>query len=474
MTPKKPAKVCSSAPTKLFGTAGIRGLTNIEITPLMALKISQVYADWLGNKGTVAVGHDTRYGAETLTQTSIAGLRSGGVNVVDCGCIPTGGLASHIVMNKLSGGVLVTGSHMPYNMIGIIIVMPDGAYIPEEIAHDLEKRYDEYDKRQSKVLPEKMGEYKKADNPLVSYKKFLLGIADNDLIREKKFKVLVDPANGTAGLVLPELLRELGCEVYVINEKIKPIPDRPAEPRAINLKETAGKVKEYKCNLGIATDIDADRVLFIDEKGEVISEDLMGSIFAKSVMDKHKETDRLCVTPINSSGLIEYTCDKSKIKLEYCPVGQPATLKVVKHLKANFSYEESGKYYFADQAIWADGLLSALILLEIMAKTNKSLSQLASEFPKFYQVKHTVHCEHDVMDKVMKKVFELWKKQAIEGKVKDITVDGLKRVYKDNSWLLIRASGTEPLIRVYADAMSLNRAEELVKWGEEIVKKALL
>ena len=466
-------KQVDSHPTKLFGTAGIRGLTNIEITPLLAMKISQVYADWLGNKGTVAIGHDTRYGAKTLAQSASAGLQSSGLNVIDCGCIPTGGLACFIVQNKLSGGILITGSHMPYNMIGIMLFMSDGAYLPEEVAHNLENRFTRYESRQVKILPEALGEYKIADNPLGIYKKFLLEQVDRKLIRKRQFKVLVDPANGTAALVLPDVLKELECQVNLINGDIKPIPERPAEPRANNLQTTAEKVKEYHCDIGIATDIDADRVLFIDENGSILSEDLTGSIFARSVISGSKTEMRLCVTPINSSGLIEHTCTAEGIRLEYCPIGQPATLKVVKNLKADFSYEESGKYYFANQALWPDGILASLKLLEIMAQTNKTLSLLATEFPKFYQVKHTIPCANQRKEKAMKKSFEIWQKQAIQGKVKDITVDGLKRIYEDKSWLLIRASGTEPLIRVYADATSQARAEELVKWGEDIVKQGM-
>lgn len=462
-----------SSTTKLFGTAGIRGLTNIEITPLLALKLSQVYADYLGNNGTVAVGRDTRYGAEMLVQTVSAGLMSGGIKVIDCGCIPTGGLANYIVQNKLSGGILITGSHMPYNMLGVIVIMSDGSYIPEEVAHNLEERFARYDNRQSKILPESLGKYEKANNPLGVYKEFLLGHVDKDLIRKKRYKVLIDPANGTAGLVLPDLLKELECEIHLINDKIQPVPQRSAEPRATNLQETAARVTEFNCQLGIATDIDADRVLFIDETGTVLSEDLVGSIFARAVLAQRDETSRLCVTPINSSGLIEHTCLSANIKLEYCPIGQPATLKVVKNLKANFSYEESGKYYFADEALWPDGIFASLKLLEIMAREGKPLSKLAADFPKFYQVKHTIKCDNQRKEKVMHRIFEIWQKEAIEGRVKDITIDGLKRIYDDKSWLLIRSSGTEPLIRVYADAASQARAEELVRKGESIVQQAM-
>jgi phosphomannomutase len=187
------------------------------------------------------------------------------------------------------------------------------------------------------------------------------------------------------------------------------------------------------------------------------------------------------VVPINSSGLIEEVISKCSGKLEYCRIGQPETIKAIKQSNACFSYEESGKYYFSNQALWPDALLSSLKLLEIMARLNKPLAELASEFSRFYQVKHTIH--YDAMtegakksidsNKLFQKIQELWATELKEKSVRDVVIDGLKRIYDDRSWLLIRKSGTEPLIRVYADAPTLERAEQLVQQGEELVKKAV-
>ena len=457
---------------KLFGTAGIRGLTNLEITPLLALKISQVFGDYLGNQGSVALGYDTRYGAQMLAHSATSGLMSAGLDVIDCGCIPTGGLSSFITQSGLKGGVMLTGSHMPYNLIGIILIMSDGSYLSEEIARELEDRYYNYDSRRVTLPLKNIGSYQPAEKPLELYKKFLMSKINPDLIRIKKYKVLIDPGNGTAIFVLPQLLQSLGCPVVFINEEPKPQPDRPTEPRANNLSPAVTRLKEHHCDLGIATDIDADRVLFIDHNGNVLSEDLTGAIFARDIIQKNKNNS-LIVTPINSSGLIEHTCQKFNARLEYCGVGQPATLQVVKQLKANFSYEESGKYYFSEEVFWADGILAGLKLLELLSRENKTLAELAGEFPRFYQVKHTLPCENKLKNKIMSEVKTIWEKEALTGKVKDITIDGLKRIYEDKAWLLIRQSGTEPLIRVYSDALSPSRAEELVQSGEKMVKHSM-
>ncbi len=457
---------------RLFGTAGIRGLTNIDITPLLALKIAQIYADYMCNRGTVAIGYDTRYGVSMLARATASGLMSGGINVIDCGCIPTGGLACWVTKHRLAGGIMITGSHTPYEMLGIIIMESDGAYLADKAARDLEQHYADYYQRRIKTKPAQIGKYKIALRPLEIYKNFLLKLVDQNLIRRRRYKVLVDPGNGTAGLVLPQLLTSLGCRVFMHNAEINPIPQRPPEPRAHNLGLTALKTRKNHCALGIATDIDADRVLFIDEAGKVLSEDLTGAIFAQSIF-KSGPNNKVCVTPINSSGLIDKVCCGLNRRLIPCMIGAPRTMKVIKNLKACFGYEESGKYYFSRDIHWADGILAALKLLEIMARKNKSLSELAAEFPRFYQIKHTVRCPEHLKNKIMKRVGLLWKKELLSGRSKDITLDGLKKVYQDGAWLLIRRSGTEPLIRIYSDAPSIKRAEELVKRGEAMLRRVI-
>ncbi|MDI6787691.1 MAG: hypothetical protein QME51_04910, partial [Planctomycetota bacterium] len=284
---KKPKPAPEKAQKRVrFGTAGIRGLINTEVTPLLVLKMSGIYGSYLGEKRRadilrVAVGYDSRYGSEMLKNSAISGLNSAGIHTLNCGCIPTGALASYIVINKLDGGILITGSHTPYNMTGFIILSSDGSYLNMETSRELENRYYNYDQCFNPVAPEKIGANKDITDVLPSYKDFLLNAIDAELIKSKRYRVLVDPANGPAVLILPEILKTLSCEVFLTNEQLSPVPARSSEPRANNLMEASAKVKEYQCNLGIATDVDADRVLFIDEKGSVLSEDLVGALFAR-------------------------------------------------------------------------------------------------------------------------------------------------------------------------------------------------
>ena len=154
-------------------------------------------------------------------------------------------------------------------------------------------------------------------------------------------------------------------------------------------------------------------------------------------------------------------------------MGQPPTLEAVKQLGAAFSYEESGKYYFAKHFLWSDGLYSAGRLIELLARTGRTLSELASEFPRFHQVKRNVTVEEERKEQAMTRAAQRLQKALTEGRARDVTVDGFKRVYDDHSWLLLRKSGTEPLIRVYTDAPTKERAEDLASRGERLLRECL-
>ena len=276
------------------------------------------------------------------------------------------------------------------------------------------------------------------------YIKAILKTVNVALIKRQKFRILFDPANGSAIEVGKELFSQLG-EVVMINDRLGQRPSRPSEPRRETLIETAKQVVKNHCDLGIATDVDADRVLFIDETGVVLSEDLTAVILASG-----KKT---LVTPLNSSGLFKKEAEKWGAKAIECPVGPPEIITSIKKHRADFAYEESGKYFFPPEFLWADGLLAGVKLLEKMTLAKKSLSQICRQYPVYFQVKLAVSCP---WSKMPKKWVGL----------------GEKRIFGD-SFMFIRASGTEPLIRVFSDSPSLVRAKELVEKGKKIVEMEL-
>jgi len=373
---------------RLFGTAGIRGVTNTGITAELALRVARAYGDWirrnLRKSGSVAIGHDTRWGAEMLARAAASGFASAGLHVQFYGCVSTGVLSLNVARTNMDGALLVTGSHLPPDRIGLLLLQGDGSIAPFSVTDAVEEILRTEDYRE--VPPQEIGRLEEAFHPYELYISECMQALDARLCRSKKFKVLADPANGTASYVAMEFFQWLGCDVELINYDPAPVPGRPSEPRAGVVGEAIDKVRQLKCDLGACFDVDADRSLFIDADGIPISEDTMGAVFAKHEL----KAGDVCVVPINSSGLIEQVCRDAGARLEYCEVGQPPTLEAVKRLKAVYSYEESGKYYFARRFLWSDGLYTAGRLLELMAQTGRSLAQLASDFPRYHQVKKNV------------------------------------------------------------------------------------
>jgi phosphomannomutase/phosphoglucomutase len=456
---------------RLFGTAGIRGVTNTGITAELALRVARAYGDWIAKnirkQGTVAVGHDTRWGAEMLARAAASGFASAGLHVQFYGCVSTGVFSMNVARTKQDGGMLITGSHMPPDRIGLILVEGDGAIAPFSVTDQVEEILQSEDYRE--VPPPQIGRLEEAFHPYELYISECMQALDAPLLRQKKYSILADPANGTGSLIAMEFFQWLGCSTELINYDPAPVPGRPSEPRAATVTEAISKVLSEKCDAGFCFDVDADRVLFIDADGIPISEDTAGAVFAKSVLRKGD----LCVVPINSSGLIERVCRDIGARLEYCAVGQPPTLEAIKKMGALYSYEESGKYYFPSTFLWPDGIYSAGRMLELMAKTGRTLAELASEFPKYHQVKKNVTVESEQQEQAMRRAAQRLEKNLVDGRTRDITVDGFKRVYDDNSWLLFRKSGTEPLIRVYSDAPTKERAEELASQGEALLQACL-
>jgi phosphomannomutase/phosphoglucomutase len=455
---------------RLFGTAGIRGGTNVDITPRLCLDIAQAFGTWIRRRrqsaGRVGVAHDTRFGARPFAQAAIAGISAAGHEAIDYGVLASGPFSVNLVQSSADGGVMVTGSHMPYDRIGILLFGPDGSCAPFDVTDEIERLHREGDLL--RVKPEEIGAIHQGSSPGEVYIGEALRHVDRKAIAARRLRVLIDPANGSASTLAREAFERAGCEVVSINASFQPIPNRPSEPRAHTVEEARSIAKVLKLDMGLCLDVDADRSLFVTARGEALSEDAVGAIFAHSEL----KTDDVCVVPVNSSGLIEYVAQRVGARLEYCRIGQPETIKAVKDLKAAYSYEESGKYYFARNFLWADGIFSGLKMAEILARERRSLPEIADALPAFHQVKDALAIAEERKEPVFRGAVQRLRDGAVEPGVRDVEIDGFKRVFKDHAWLLVRPSGTEPLIRVFSDGSSVARAQELVKAGLAAVAAA--
>ncbi len=450
----------------LFGTSGIRGIANVEITPTISLKLGLAFASLLGNEGTVAVGRDVRLSAESLSFAFVSGLLSGGINVEDCGVTPTPAVLWALKEKKLDGVAMITGSHTPKEIIGFLFFMRDTAELSVKEAYQFENIF--FNKIQP-VAWNQPGKHCKVDFS-DQYLKSVLDHVDRTKISSSNFKAVLDPGNGASCSVCAKILQAAGVDTIVINgEPNGMFPGRDPYPRPDVLGVLAKKVKEHGADIGSATDADGDRTIFVDDQGRILWGDISGCVFVKDVLLKNGEGT--VVAPINSSALLKWVCNRYNGKLEFTQVGPSAIVNEIKTKEAIIGIEETGKNIWPESILYGDWILSTLKMLEIMAGEQKSLREIVNEFPKFHIKKRMFYCPEKLKESVLTQVLKEWKKRGEDAEI--VTIDGVKIDYPDGSWLLFRPSGTEAVFRIYSESQELEKLKELENIGSEIFEKAL-
>jgi len=438
----------------------------VEITPEMATKLGVTFASFLGNEGTVAVGRDVRLPAKLLHHAFISGVLAGGVDVEDCGLAPTPAVLWAVKKRGLDGAAVVTGSHTPPEIIGFLFFMSDTAELSVEESYQFEKIF--FNKPKV-VAWNEVGKCSEIDVSDL-YLRSVLEHVDLRKISSSDFKVVLDPGSGASALVCDKILQAAGVEVVVINgEPNGMFPNRDPYPRPEVLSELVKEVDESGADIGSATDADGDRAIFVDNEGKVLWGDTSGCVFVKDILMKHR--GGVVVSPINSSQLIKWVCNIYNGKIIYTKVGPTCIVSGLKRVKALFGVEETGKNIWPEAILYGDWILATLKMLEIMAREQKSLSELVQEFPKFHMRKEAFHCPETLKNSVMMNALKEWKKRGEEAEV--VTIDGIKIIYPDGSWMLLRPSGTEPVFRIYVESQDPIRVQELAKVGSELIKKSL-
>jgi phosphomannomutase/phosphoglucomutase len=438
---------------RLFGTNGIRGLVNKELTPELAITIGSAIGTYFGG-GDLLVGHDARTSSPMLAKAVIAGLTAAGCHVLFAGMAPTPALQYAVKNHKLEGGVIITASHNPPEYNGIKVVWSDGIEIAREQEIEIENIFFENKIRFAEW--DKIGDVQKLAGIIEEYVEAIKRHVDTAKISSKHYHVVVDAANSVAALAVPKLLRELGCRVTTINANIDgTFPSRPPEPRPENLGDLASTVKAVGADLGVAFDGDADRSIFVDEKGEIHWGD---KTFA--LVEKHfllRNPGEKVVSPISSSTLVKDIADAYGGEIVWTKVGSVTVSHTMKKTGAKLGGEENGGIFYGPHQPVRDGAMATALVLGIMAETGKKLSSLLDELPKYFIEKGKVECPEQLKEKVLEKLIE-----QTRG-LNTSTIDGVKIWFEDKSSILVRPSGTEPLYRLYAEAKTRDKALRLIQ-----------
>jgi len=444
-------------PPKLFGTSGIRGPIGTAVTADLALKMGRALSTLLGPGHDIVVGYDSRTSNQMLERALTAGILEGGCDVLSLGMAPTP-LVGYATMKLGDAGVMITASHNPPQDNGIKVWNKNGmAYRPNQ-ERELEKIIS--DETFSNTSWENIGKVKDIKNTSREYVKDLLDYAHI----KPGLKVVVDCASGAASYLSPLILRKAGCEVITLNSQPDGFfPGRLPEPSEANLQELMKMVKATQSDLGIAHDGDADRMIAVDEKGNMADFDKLVSLMAREVGGR-------VVTTVDASNSIDM-CLEGKGEVIRTKVGDVHVAEAIEENDASFGGEPSGTWIHPDFCMCPDGILSALRIAALVSEKGP-LSKLLDEVPSFPTLREKINCEEFQKKMIMEKTEAEFAK-LFEDVSEVNLIDGVRLSLENGSWVLIRPSGTESYVRITLGGKTDLEAQKLMDKSKAFMKNLL-
>lgn len=448
---------------KYFGTDGIRRIANTELTPELVYKVAKAGAYALSkhtNKTpTILIGRDTRLSGTLIESAMTAGFLSYGANVKQLGVIPTPGVAYLTKRLKADASVVISASHNTYDFNGIKYFSNKGMKIPDEIEEEIEEIMDSGRLDELTAHSDKIGVAEDRQDLIEEYVFFFRKIFEENLenFDKENFIVGLDVANGATYKVAEQVFKKLNINYEIINN----------EPNGININDNCGSthienlkklVIQKHLNLGIAYDGDGDRCLAVDENGNEIDGDMILAIFANYLKEKGKlKKDTVVATIMSNLGLKKFA-QNNNLNFEETKVGDRYVLERMLKEGYNLGGEQSGHIILLDYNPTGDGILTSLMLIQIMLEKQAKLSELCKVIKKYPQVLINVKVNND-----KKKNCET--DEEIQGEVKK-----LQEEFKDNGRVLVRASGTEPIIRVMIEGENQADIEEKAQKLANLIK----
>ncbi|MBQ1488610.1 MAG: phosphoglucosamine mutase [Lachnospiraceae bacterium] len=447
---------------RLFGTDGVRGVANEELTPLLAMQLGQAGAYVLtketNHKPTIMVGCDTRISGDMLANALMAGACSVGANAVYVGVLPTPAVAYLTQKYKVDAGVVISASHNPVEFNGIKFFDGNGYKLPDALEDEIEALIKNNMEGVKFPTGSGVGKIKYRTDAREEYINHSIRSVNVDL---SSLKIVVDCAEGASYYTSVEALKELGANVVAIHNN----PDGTninANCGSTHMEELCARVVYEKANLGIAFDGDADRMLAVDENGKLVDGDQIMSIIGNHMKDQGTLKQNTIVVTVMSNLGMTLMAKEHGINLEQTKVGDRYVLEHMKEHDYNLGGEQSGHIIFLDRNTTGDGLLSALLLLQVIVDTGKKLSELASIMEVLPQAL------------VNAKVPNHKKEHYMEYPEIAAAIDELNKKFAGEGRVLIRPSGTEPMVRVMIEGKDQKMIEQDARNLAELIQNTVL
>lgn len=443
--------------TRLFGTDGVRGIANGDLTCHLAFDLGRAGANILSKndkKPVFIVGKDTRISGDMLEAAIIAGICSAGADVIRVGIIPTPAISYLTKYFRADAGVVISASHNPVEFNGIKFFNHEGYKLSDAVEDEIEALVKNPDKYAKKPIGPDLGRIFEKDGKQ-PYIDFIKKVANTSF---KGLKVAIDCANGAAYKVAPQAIRQLGADVFTIS----------SEPNGENINVKCGSthpeqisefVKKVGANIGLAFDGDADRLIAVDEEGDIIDGDHIMAICAIYLNKKGKLSNKTVVSTVMSNMGLEVALKKYGISLVRTKVGDRYVLEEMLKHGYNFGGEQSGHIIFSDYNTTGDGLVTAVNLLKVLVETRKPLSEIKNIMKVYPQILINVKAKNKAKYKENEKICN--------------KIDKAKNILGENGRIIVRPSGTEPLIRVMVEGKDETKIEKLAQDVASVIEREL-
>ena len=448
---------------RLFGTSGVRGVVNVDLTPELALKIGLALATLKKRGADFTLAHDTRISSPTISSALASGLLAGGGNIKVLGIMPTPTLAYLTRSLGAATGIMITASHNPPEYNGVKLFSQEGMAYVERQQAQVEGLL-----RSGKFRRVKWSELGKQLNADETHR-YVAAVLDRVGL-EKKWRVVLDPGCGAASYLAPLIFRQLQCETICVNAQPDGFfPGRSPEPLPENLTSICDAVRQFGADVGFAYDGDADRMVVIDEKGRYAPLDQTLASYAAYVVAENKGGS--IVVPIDTSMCVEEVIENRGGRVIRTKVGDVNVAQAIKKHKALFGGEACGAWINPEIHLCPDGILSSALFLEAVERGGETVSAFTSKVPVYPMMREKIDCPERIQNAAMKRL-ERSLSKSLPKPFEITTIDGVKAATSDG-WVLVRSSGTEPTVRVTAEAKTEKLAKKLLRIGVEVAKRSI-
>jgi len=440
----------------MVSVSGVRGRVGESLTPEIIAKFAAGFGAWAMSRGTgkarIVVGRDSRVSGPMFQLVVHAALQSVGCDVIDVGMVPTPTVQLAVEHHQANGGLAITASHNPIEWNALKFIGPSGLFLDGDEGKQMREVVESNFPR---ATWDKLGTITQDKDAAREHIERILALPflNVEAIRKREFRVALDCVRGAGGTFMPILLELLGCKLATINMQPDGRFPRPPEPVAENLGELQKLVQDSHCEIGMAVDPDVDRLALVSEEGVAIGEDYTLALAAKEVL-RHRKG--VVVTNLSTSRIVDDIAAEAGTRVIRAPVGEVNVATRMRAENAPIGGEGNGGVILSELHLGRDAPVGAALMLQLLLEESKPLSKIVAQYPRYIIFKDKLDRPNAPLDAV----YEALRKHFADAEVD--TQDGLRLTWPDR-WVHIRPSGTEPIVRVIAEAPTAEAAEQLVR-----------